>query len=86
MVTIAVIIATAALSHLGGATLGGVLAKFGVLGFGKKLTVARHILKVGKALRHRLDRDRNEEARKDLKAWLKNHDPDNESGLGNGIT
>ena len=51
MGTIAGIIATAALSHLGGASLGGVLAKFGVLGFGKKLSIARHVLKVGKALR-----------------------------------
>jgi hypothetical protein len=86
MGTIAGIIATAALSHLGGASLGGVLAKFGVLGFGKKLSIARHVLKVGKALRDRLDRDRNEEAREDLKAWLKKHDPDNESGFGNGIS
>jgi hypothetical protein len=86
MGTIAGIIATAALSHLGGASLGGVLAKFGVLGFGKKLSIARHVLKVGKALRDRLDRDSNEEAREDLNTWLKKHDPNNESGFGNGIS
>lgn len=86
MGTIAGIIATAALSHLGGASLGGVLAKIGVLGFGKKLTISRHVLKVGRALRQRLNRDSNDEARKDLKDWLKKHDPDNESGFGNGIT
>jgi len=86
MGTVAGIIATAALSHLGGASLGGVLAKFGVLGFGKKLSIARHVLKVGKALRWRLDHDPSEEARKDLKAWLTKHDPDNESGFGNNIS
>jgi hypothetical protein len=62
-----------------------VLARFGLLGFGRKLRIARHVLKVGKALRSVFDRDRNETARDDLKRWLAEHDPGNASGLGDGV-
>lgn len=86
MGTLAGILATAAVSHLGGAALGGVLARFGLLGFGRKLRIARHVLKVGKALRSVFDRDGNEAACDDLKRWLAEHDPHNASGLGDGVT
>ncbi len=85
MGTLAGILATAALSHLGGAALGGGLARFGLLGFGRKLRIARHVLNVGKALRAAFDRDRGETARDDLKRWLAEHDPTNASGLGDGV-
>ncbi len=51
MTTIAGFLATLAVSHLGGSALGGLLVRFGFLGFGTKLKIARHVLKVGKALR-----------------------------------
>ena len=85
MGTLAGILATAAMSHLGGAAVGGVLARFGLFGFGRKLRIARHVLRVGHALRSAFDRDKNQRSRNDLKRWLKQNDPHNESGLGHGI-
>ena len=86
MGTIAGILATAALAHLGGSALGGVLTRFSVFGFGRKLRIARHTLRVGKALRSVFDRDPSKEARDDLKRWLTQHDPHNETGLGRGMS
>ncbi len=85
MGTLAGVLATAALSHLGGHVAGGLLARFGLLGFGKQLTLARHVLSVGRALRNSFDREPTPKAREELKRWLNEHDPKNESGLGGGI-
>lgn len=85
MSTWAGILATAALSHLGGHVAGGLLARFGLFGFGEKLGIARRVLRVGQALRGVFDHDPNAKARDDLKRWLAEHDPRNESGLGNGV-
>jgi hypothetical protein len=65
--------------------LGGILARFGLFGFGSKLEIARHVLRVGKALRSAFDRDGSEAARTDLQDWLSKHDPRNETGLGQGV-
>ena len=86
MGTLAGILATAALSHLGGTFAGGLLARFGLIGFGKKIGIARHVLNVGKALRNVFDHEPTPQARDDLKRWLQEHDPQNRSGLGDGIT
>lgn len=83
MSILAGILATAALSHLGGHLVGGVLGRLGMLGFGRRLKIARHALRVGKALRNACERD--PKARADLKRWLEKHDPHNESGLGDGV-
>lgn len=85
MGTLAGILATAAVSHLGGHMVGGVLARLGLFGFGKKLAIARHVLRIGKALRKAFDREPTPKAREELKRWLQEHDPKNESGLGNGV-
>ncbi|MBL4884378.1 MAG: hypothetical protein JKY95_07570 [Planctomycetaceae bacterium] len=85
MSTITGIIATLVASHLGGSALGGILAKFGLLGFGRKLTIASHILNVGKSLKKSYDKERNHQNRADLKRWLQTHDPQNESKLGDGV-
>ncbi len=85
MGTLAGILATAALSHLGGHVAGGLLARFGLFGFGGKLSLARPVLRVGRALRGMFDHDPSVKAREDLKRWLAEHDPQNESGLGNGV-
>ena len=88
MKTLVGILAVAALSHLGGTALGGILGRFGLLGFlpagrhgGKKLAIARHVLRVGKAF----DRERSPKAREELKRWLQQNDPKNETGLGDGV-
>jgi len=92
MKTLVGILAVAALSHLGGTALGGILGRFGLLGFlpvgrhgGKKLAIARHALRVGKALRKAFDRERSPKAREELKRWLQENDPKNETGLGDGV-
>ena len=85
MGTLAGILATLAVSHLGGSALGGVLARFGVLGFGRKLRVARHVLRIGKALRSAFDHEPTPKAHEELKRWLVEHDPHNESRLGDGL-
>lgn len=85
MTTLFGILSVAAVAHLGGQLTGGVLARFGVLGFGKKLRIARSALKVGKALRTVFDRTPSAKARDDLKQWLQDNDPQNESGLGAGV-
>ena len=85
MGTLAGILGAAALSHLGGAALSGVLARFGLLGFGRKLRIARHVLRVGRALRAAVDREPSPQARAELERWLKQHDPRNESRLGDGL-
>lgn len=85
METLAGILAAAAVAHLGGHLLGGVLARLNLLGFGKRLAVARHVLRVGKALRKAFDRDKSAKAREELKRWLAEHDPKNETGLGDGV-
>ncbi len=85
MGTLAGILATAALSHLGGHVAGGLLARLGLMGFGGKVSVARHVLQVGRALRAVFNHDPSAKAREDLKRWLAEHDPKNESGLGNGV-
>ena len=79
------ILATAALSHLGGHLAGGVLARFGLFGFGGKLGITRRVLKVGKALRSLFDASPTTRAREDLQRWLQENDPNNQSGLGNGV-
>lgn len=85
MKTLVGILAVAALSHLGGTALGGILARFGLFGFGKKLTIARHALRVGQALRKAFERERSPTAREELKRWLQENDPKNETGLGDGV-
>ena len=85
MGTLAGILGAAALSHLGGAALGGVLARFGLLGFGRKLRIARHVLRIGQALRAAVDHEPTAEACAELNRWLKQHDPHNESRLGDGL-
>jgi len=85
MGTLAGILATTALSHLGGHLAGGLLGRFGLAGFGPQLKVASYVLKVGKALRAVYDHDPSAKAREDLKRWLSEHDPKNESGLGQGV-
>jgi hypothetical protein len=85
MGTLTGILATAAVSHLGGSAIGGILARFGLFGFGEKLKIARHVLRVGKALRSAFDRDGSEAARTDLQDWLTKHDPRNETRLGQGV-
>jgi len=85
MATIAGILATAALSHLGGTLAGGILARFGLLGFGKNIGIARHVLNVGKALRSVFNREPTPKARDELKRWLAENDPQNRSGLGDGV-
>jgi len=72
-------------SHLGGSVIGGVLSRFGVLGFGRKIGIAKHILAVGIALRNAYTKEPNEARRNELKRWLKANDPQNESKLGDGI-
>ncbi|MBT6153665.1 MAG: hypothetical protein HOK71_15240 [Planctomycetaceae bacterium] len=85
MGTLAGILGTAALSHLGGAALGGVLARFGLFGFGGKLRIARHALRVGRALRAAVDHEPTTQARAELARWLQQHDPHNESRLGDSL-
>lgn len=85
MTTLAGILAAAALAHLGGHVLGGVLGRLGLLGFGKKLRIARHVLRLGKALRKAYQRDKSSKVREDLRRWLEEHDPKNETGLGSGV-
>ena len=85
MGTITGILATLAVSHLGGSALGGVLARFGLMGFGRKLRIARHILRIGKALRAAFDHEPTPKAREELKRWLVEHDPHNTSRLGDGL-
>lgn len=85
MATIAGVLATAALSHLGGHLAGGVLARFGLLGFGGKLGVARRALKIGKALRRVFDLNPTVKSRDELQRWLQENDPKNETGLGDGV-
>jgi len=85
MTTLAGIIATAALSHLGGHLTGGILARFGLLGFGRKIGIARRVLRVGKALRTVFLGNPTPKAREDLQRWLQENDPRNESGLGDGV-
>jgi hypothetical protein len=85
MGTLTGILATAAVSHLSGSAIGGILARFGLFGFGSKLKIARHVLRVGKALRAAFDQDDSTAARSQLQDWLAEHDPRNETGLGDGI-
>lgn len=85
MATIAGVIATAALSHLGGHLTGGILARFGLLGFGRKIGIARRVLKVGRALRAVFLGNPTPKAREDLQRWLQEHDPKNETRLGDGV-
>lgn len=85
MGTLASILSTLAVSHLGGSALGGALARFGLFGFGHKLRVARHILRIGKALRSAFDHEPTPKAHEELKRWLVEHDPHNESRLGDGL-
>lgn len=85
MSTLAGILATAALSHLGGHIAGGVFARLGIAGFGRKLKVARHVLRVGRALRKAFDFDSTAKSREDLLRRLGENDPRNETGLGDGV-
>lgn len=83
MSTIIGILSVFALSHLGGMAGGGILARFGVLGFGKKLGIAKHVLAMGKALRAAVTANpADQQARDDLNDWLQANDPRNETGLG----
>ena len=86
MGTLAGILATLAVSHLGGTAAGSFLARLGLLGFGRQLSIASHVLKVGKALRAAYLKDPNQTARADLKSWLDQHDPKGETDLGDGVT
>ncbi len=85
MTTIAGFLATLAVSHLGGSALGGLLVRFGFLGFGTKMKIARHTLKVGKALRAAFNKQPTTQNRTELQRWLKENDPQNELNLGDGI-
>ena len=83
--TIIGILAAFAASHLGGTAIGSLLARFGIGGFGKVLPIARSVYKVGKALRKSYQKDPVAARRAELKRWLQEHDPENESGFGDGI-
>ncbi len=85
MTTILGMAITAITSHLGGTILGSILSRFGILGFGRKIGIAKHILAVGIALRNAYTKEPNEARRNELKRWLKANDPQNESKLGDGI-
>jgi len=85
MGTITGILATLAVSHLGGSALAGLLVRLGAPGFIPKIKIARHILQVVKALRFAFEKDPSTDARTELLLWLKKHDPQNESKLGDGI-
>ncbi|MCH8830497.1 MAG: hypothetical protein IID45_13050 [Planctomycetes bacterium] len=85
MATLTGILATAALAHLTGHLTGGILARFSLIGFGRKLPLARHVFNVGKALRKLLNRNPTPKAREDLQRWLKENDPNNDSKLGDGV-
>jgi len=85
MTTIAGILATLAVSHLGGSALGGLLARLGFFGFGPKIKIAPHVLKVGKALRTAFNKQPTTQNRTELQRWLKENDPQNELNLGDGI-
>ena len=53
--------------------------------FGRKLRIARHVLRIGKALRSAFDYEPTPKAREELRRWLAEHDPHNESQLGDGL-
>ena len=85
MTSLAGILATLAVSHLGGSALGALLARFGLLGFGSRLKIARHVLGVGKALRAAFDKEPTKQNREALQRWLEENDPQNRSGLGDAM-
>ncbi len=85
MTTIAGILATLAVSHLSGTLLGSLLTRFAFLGFGPKLKIARHTLRIGKALRAAFNQQPTTKNRTELQRWLKENDPQNELKLGDGI-
>lgn len=85
MGTVAGILATLAVSHLSGSAAGGLLARFGILGFGRKLKIAGHVLRIGKALRASFKAEQSTQAKNELQRWLQTHDPNNESKLGDGV-
>lgn len=85
MTSLAGILATLAVSHLGGSALGALLARIGLWGFGPKLKITRHVLKVGKALRTAFNKQPTTQNRDALQRWLEENDPQNRTGLGNEI-
>ncbi len=86
MGTIAGVLATLAVSHLSGSVLGGVLARFGLFGFGSRLKIARHTLRIGKALRAAFKKEPTTQNRIELQRWLKENDPQNKTRLGDGLS
>lgn len=83
--TIIGIVVTGIVSYLGGDAAGGVLAKLNLFGFGRKITIARHVYKYGKALRAAYLKNQSESRKAELKKWLKEHDANNENGIGDGV-
>ena len=78
-------IVTLLVSHFGGSALGGLLVKHRLFGFGPKLTISKHVLGIGRALHAAYKADESTKSKAALKRWLKSHDPDNESKIGDGI-
>ncbi len=85
MTTIAGILATLAVSHLSGTLLGSLLARSAFLGFGPKLKIARHTLRIGKALRAAFNQQPTTQNRNELQRWLKENDPQNDLKWNEGI-
>ena len=85
MGTITGILATFAVAHLGGSAVAGILTRFGLLGFGRRVKIARHTLRIGKALAAAYQYEPTEQTKNELKRWLAQHDPQNVSKLGNGL-
>lgn len=77
------ILASFAVSHLGGHLTLGLLEQCGLVAARRRISIARRVLRVGKALRRACGDDPR--AREDLQQWLARYDPQNESGLGDGI-
>jgi hypothetical protein len=73
-------------THLGGSAVGGVFARFGVFGFGRKFGISRGVLKAGIALRDNRRKRRSKRAAADLQEWLDEHDPQNETGFRDELT